>query len=165
MFNLLRNCKTFSTKGFFFVEVGLYPRKRLAVPIRRNRSLDRFFGLLEGGWICERFGLTPSLEIIAFISKEGIPLTFRRNILGIDINVRSFAYTVLTFEGDVLKQGYRGQQIWMRGETLCREKGDAAVSESSQEVEAYAATGSKRRSPSRTSDASGRGAESSTRRS
>jgi hypothetical protein len=31
-FNVPRNCKTFNTKTNFFVEFGLYPRNRLAVP-------------------------------------------------------------------------------------------------------------------------------------
>jgi hypothetical protein len=69
-FNVPRNCKTFRTRGFFFVELGMYPRNRLAVPIRRNRSLDRFFGLLGSGWSCKTYGLTPNLGIVAFLSKE-----------------------------------------------------------------------------------------------
>ncbi len=45
-FNVPRNCKTFKTRGFTFVEFGLYPKKRVAVPIRKNRNWDRFIGLL-----------------------------------------------------------------------------------------------------------------------
>jgi IS605 OrfB family transposase len=90
----------------------MYPRNRLAVPIRKNRNLDRFFGLLGGGWTCKTHGLTPNLEIVAFLSKEEIPLVHRRNVLGIDINNKNFAYSVLTPEGNVLKQGYFGQKIW-----------------------------------------------------
>ena len=111
-FNIPRNCKTFRTKGFFFVELGMYPKRRLAVPIRKNRNLDRFFGLLGSGWTCKTFGLTPSLEIVAFLSKEETALSPQRNLLGIDINNKNFAYTVLTPEGKVLRQGYLGQQIW-----------------------------------------------------
>jgi IS605 OrfB family transposase len=111
-FNVPRNCKTFRTRGFFFVELGIYPRNRLAIPIRKNRNLDRFFGLLGSGWSCKTYGLTPSLEIVAFLSKEEPPLIPRRNILGIDINNKNFAYSVLSPEGRVLKQGYLGQQIW-----------------------------------------------------
>ena len=113
-FNVPRNCKTFRTKGFFFVELGMYPRNRIAIPIRKNRSLDRFFGLLGDGWICKTFGLTPSLEIVAFLSKEETPLVPRRNVLGIDINNKNFAYSVLTPEGRVLEQGYLGQQLWLK---------------------------------------------------
>jgi hypothetical protein len=114
-FNVPRNCKTFRTRGFFFVELGLYPRNRLAVPIRKNRNLDRFYGLLGSGWTCKTFGLTPSLEIVAYLSKEEEgPLAPRRNVLGIDINAKDFAYTVLTPEGKILKQGYLGQQIWVK---------------------------------------------------
>jgi len=113
-FNIPRNCKTFGTTGFFFVELGMYPRKRLAVPIRKNRNLDRFFGLLGNAWTCKTYGLTPSLEIVAFLFKEeGPPLLVpQRNVLGIDINSKRFAYSVVTPEGRVLKQGYFGQQLW-----------------------------------------------------
>lgn len=114
-FNVPRNCKTFRTKGFFFVELGLYPRRRLAVPIRKNRNLDRYFGLLGNGWTCKTFGLTPSLEVCAYLSKEGKKEPQPGgNVLGIDINARDFAYTVLTPAGKVLKQGYLGQHIWVR---------------------------------------------------
>jgi len=111
-FNVPRNCKTFRTKEFFFVELGMYPRNRLAVPVRKNRNLDRFFGLLGNAWTCKTYGLTPSLGIVAFLSKEGPPLVPRRNVLGIDINNKNFAYSVVTPEGKVLRQGYLGQQIW-----------------------------------------------------
>jgi IS605 OrfB family transposase len=113
-FNIPRNCKTFKTKGFFFVDLGLYPGHRVAIPLRRNRNLDRFFGLRGSGWTCKTFGLTPSLEIVAYLSKEEEQLQRRRNVLGIDINAKNFAYTVLTPEGKILKQGYLGQQIWVR---------------------------------------------------
>ena len=111
-FNVPRNCKTFRTRGFFFIELGMYPRNRIAIPIRKNRNLDRFFGLLGSGWSCKTFGLTPSLEIVAFLSKEEAPLVPRRNVLGIDINNKNFACSVLSPEGRVLEQGYLGQQIW-----------------------------------------------------
>ena len=111
-FNVPRNCKTFRTRGFFFVELGMYPRNRIAVPIRKNRNLDRYLGLLGSGWTCKTYGLTPSLEIVAFLSREETPISTRRNILGIDINNTNFAYTVLTPKGSVLKQGYLGQHLW-----------------------------------------------------
>ncbi|MDA4119354.1 MAG: transposase [Thaumarchaeota archaeon] len=113
-FNVPRNCKTFRTKEFFFVELGLYPRDRVAVPIRKNREWDRFAGLLGGGWSCTTFGLTPKLEIAAYLSKEEVSFVPQRNIIGVDINVKNFAYTVLAPSGDVLRQGYLGQQIWVK---------------------------------------------------
>jgi IS605 OrfB family transposase len=115
-FNTPRNCKTFRTKRFFFVELGMYPFKRIAIPIRKNRNWDRFFGLLGNGWSCKTFGLTPSLEIVAFLSKQKKEesLISTRNVIGIDINAKSFAYTVLSPEGQVLRQGYLGQAIWVR---------------------------------------------------
>ena len=111
-FNVPRNCKTFETEAFTFVELGLYPRKRVAVPIRKNRNWDRFSGLLGSGWTCKTYGLTPSLEIVVYLSKPDTPLQARRNVLGIDINAKNFAYTVLTPEGKILEQGYFGQHIW-----------------------------------------------------
>ncbi len=113
-FNVPRNCKTFRTKGFFFVEFGLYPRDRVAVPIRMNLNAMRFFGHLGNGWACKTFGLAPSLEVVAYLSKgEEEPPILHRNVLGIDINAKNFAYTVLTPEGQILKQGYLGQHIWV----------------------------------------------------
>lgn len=113
-FNVPRNCKTFRTRRFSFVELGLYPRRRVAVPIRKNRDWDRLSGLLGSGWTCKTYGLTPSLEVVAYLSKESKELPPRQNVLGIDINAKDFAYTVLTPEGDILKQGYLGQQMWPR---------------------------------------------------
>ena len=111
-FNVPRNCKAFRTRGFFFVELGMYPRHRLAIPVRKNRNLDRFSGLLGSGWMCKTYGLTPNLEIVAFLSKEETTIIPRRNVLGIDINNKNFAYSVLAPEGKVMEQGYLGQQIW-----------------------------------------------------
>jgi IS605 OrfB family transposase len=111
-FNVPRNCKTFKTEEFDFVELGLYPGKRVAIPIRKNRNWDRFSGLLGSGWTCKTYGLTPSLEVVAYLSKPDAPLQARRNVMGIDINAKNFAYTVLTPEGKILKQGYLGQHIW-----------------------------------------------------
>ncbi|MDG6991386.1 MAG: transposase, partial [Nitrososphaerota archaeon] len=113
-FNVPRNCKTFRTRRFSFVELGLYPRRRVAVPIKKNRDWDRFSGLLGSGWTCKTYGLTPSPEVVAYLSKESKELPPRQNLLGIDINAKDFAYTVLTPEGDILKQGYLGQQMWPR---------------------------------------------------
>ena len=110
-FNVPRNCKTFRTAGFFFVELGLRPRNRIAVPIKKNLNFIWFESLIKDGWTCKTFGLTPSLEICAYLSKEKETLR-RRNMVGIDISNKNFAYTVLTPEGEILKQGYLGQQIW-----------------------------------------------------
>jgi len=111
-FNVPRNCKTFETRRYFFVELGMYPRKRLAIPIRKNRNWDRFNGLLGSGWTCRTFGLTASLEIVAFFSKEATQLSPRRNMLGIDINVKNFAASVISPDGRILKQLYFGQSLW-----------------------------------------------------
>lgn len=77
-FNVPRNCKTFKTEGFTFVELGLYPRNRIAVPIRKNRNWQRFSGLVGSGWTCKTFGLTPDLQIVAYLSKADAVVTRRR---------------------------------------------------------------------------------------
>jgi transposase len=110
-FNVPRNCKTFKTAGFSFVELGLRPRNRIAVPIKKNLNFIRFQTLLKKGWTCKTFGLTPSLEICAYLSKEKEILR-RCNVMGIDINNKNFAYTILSPEGEILKQGYLGQHMW-----------------------------------------------------
>lgn len=113
-FNIPRNCKTFETKKFTFVEFGMYPRNRIAIPIRRNRNLERLKALLAAGWTCKTYGVTSSLEVVAYFSKASREFTTRRNVLGIDINAKNFAFTILTPEGKILKQGYLGQHIWPR---------------------------------------------------
>lgn len=112
-FNVPRNCKTFETKKFFFVELGMYPKRRVAIPIKRNRDFQRFLSLLKTGWTCKTFGLTPRLDIVAFLSKE-MEIRPRKNVLGIDINVKHFAATVISPEGKILHQTYFGEQIWPR---------------------------------------------------
>jgi len=113
-FNVPRNCKTFRMKSFFFVELGLYPRSRLAVPIEKNRDWDRFAGLLGNGWTCKTYGLNASLNVVAYLSKEDERPPSARNVLGIDINAKNFAYSIMSPRGAILRQGYLGQQIWRR---------------------------------------------------
>ncbi|MHB8566934.1 MAG: hypothetical protein ACYC9U_07540 [Nitrososphaerales archaeon] len=72
-FNVPRNCKTFSTSGgLFFVELGTYPRNRIAVPIKKNLNFVRFQSLLKKGWICKTYGLTPSA-----LAMDSLPTTRR----------------------------------------------------------------------------------------
>ena len=116
-FNVPRNCKTFETKSFFFVELGLYPRKRVPIPIKKNRDWERFSKLIHSGWKCKTYGLTPSLEIVAFLSKkeeESRAAPQPRNILGVDINSKCFALSLLSSKGNLLKQLYLGKDIWQR---------------------------------------------------
>jgi IS605 OrfB family transposase len=113
-FNIPRNCNTFVSKRFFFVELRMYPGQRIAVPIKNNRNLTRLKALLKAGWTCKTYGLTPSLEIVAFLSKATVRSTSSKNVIGIDINAKDFAYTVLAPEGRILKQGYLGRQMWSK---------------------------------------------------
>ena len=112
-FNVPRNCKTFSTKSNFFVELGTYPRNRIAIPIKQNRNYRRFQDLIENDWICKTFGLTTDLQIVAYFSKEK-EIPERKNILGIDVNAKHFAVSVISPEGKVIYQTYLGKHIWVR---------------------------------------------------
>ncbi|MBI2649524.1 MAG: transposase, partial [Thaumarchaeota archaeon] len=121
-FNIPRNCKTFETKSFFFVELGLLPHKRTAIPIRSNRNLQRFRDLIGNGWTCKTFGLTPDLQLVAYLSKEGNEPTPRKNVLGVDVNSKCFAVSVVSPEGKVLGQTYLGKDIWQRRRKIFERK-------------------------------------------
>jgi IS605 OrfB family transposase len=112
-FNVPRNCKTFNTKSRFFVELGLYPKRRVAVPIRENRNFQRYADLTKTGWACKTYGLTSTGQIVAFLSKEQVAAS-RRNVVGVDVNSKCFAASVLTPDGKVLKQLYYGKDIWVK---------------------------------------------------
>jgi len=112
-FNVPRNCKTFNTKMNFFVELGSYPRNRVAVPIKPNRNYQRFQQLTQNGWTCKTFGLTSDLQVVAYLSStKKIP--HRRNVLGVDVNAKLIAVSILSPEGKVLYQTYFGKQMWTR---------------------------------------------------
>jgi IS605 OrfB family transposase len=112
-FNIPRNCKTFETKANFFVELGLYPRNRIAIPIKQNRNYQRFQDLIKSGWVCKTFGLTTDLQIVAYLSKEK-EIPQRKNIMGIDANAKYFALSIISPDGKVLYQTYLGKQIWIK---------------------------------------------------
>ena len=64
-FNIPRNCKTFSTKSKFFVELGTIPRSRVAIPIKKNGNFQRYSSLITDGWICKTYGLLSNGSIVA----------------------------------------------------------------------------------------------------
>jgi IS605 OrfB family transposase len=112
-FNLPRNCKTFRTKTNFFIELRFKSGQKMAVPLKQNRNYERFCVNMTQGWTCKTFGLTTKLEIVAYLQKEKeIPL--RANVLGVDINVKHFAISVLSPKGKVLYQTYLGKNIYCR---------------------------------------------------
>jgi IS605 OrfB family transposase len=113
-FNVPRNCKTFNTKSRFFVELGLYPRRRVAVPIRENRNYQRYADLIETGWTCKTYGLTSTGQIVAFLSKKEQVVVSRRNIVGVDVNSKCFAVSAVSPDGHVLRQLYYGKDIWVK---------------------------------------------------
>ena len=112
-FNVPRNCKTFNMT-MPFIELGIYPRNRIAVPIKKNRNFQRYSGLLKNGWTCKTYGLTPTLQIVAYLSKEDTEISPKKNILGIDVNSKCFAVSILSPNGNVLHQDYFGKDIWIK---------------------------------------------------
>lgn len=110
-FNIPRNCKVFNTKANFFVELRFRKGQKIAVPIRQNRNYERFCMNIAQGWTCKTFGLTRNLEIVAYLQKEK-EIMQRPNVLGIDVNVKCFAISVLTPRGKVLYQTYLGKNIY-----------------------------------------------------
>jgi IS605 OrfB family transposase len=121
-FNVPRNCRTFNTKNRFFVELGLYPKLRVAVPIKENRNLQRYSRFIDAGWICRTYGLTSGGEIVAFLGKEEEALPREQSVVGVDVNSKCFAATVLTQEGGVLKQVYLGKDIWVRRKRIMQRR-------------------------------------------
>jgi len=121
-FNVPRNCNTFKTKNTFFVRLGMYPRQRLPIPIKQNSNYQRYCSLIENGWTCKTYGLTPKLEIVAYLYKEETVLPERKNVLGIDINSKCFAVSVLSPIGKVLKQTYFGKDIWAKRKKIFERK-------------------------------------------
>ena len=92
----------------FFVELAIYPKNRIAIPIVKNRNFHRYESLLGNGWTCKTYGLTPDLQIVAYLSKEEIVLPQKKNVLGIDFNAKRIAVTVLSPQIEVLYQNYFG---------------------------------------------------------
>ena len=131
-FNVPRNCKTFNM-SMPFIDLGIYPRNRIAIPIKKNRNFQRYSDLLKNGWMCKTYGLTPNLDIVAYLSKEETELPLKKNILGIDVNSKCFAVSVISPEGKVLHQDYFGKDIWQRRKELFERK---------SRLRSYADTGS-----------------------
>lgn len=112
-FNIPRNCKIFETKKYTFVRFALYSKKHIVVPFKKNRNFQRYKSLLEDGWICKTYGLINDDKIVAFLSKDK-EIKERKNILGVDINNKYFAISIINPEGRVLKQTYFGRNLWIK---------------------------------------------------
>ena len=131
-FNVPRNCKTFDMT-MPFVKFSLFSKNPISVPIVKNRNFQRYSDLLNSGWSCKTYGLTSRLEIVAYLSKDEIELPLKRNVLGVDMNSKCFAVSVITPKGKVLHQDYFGKDIWIK-----RKK----VFERQSVLQSYAGTGS-----------------------
>ena len=121
-FNVPRNCKTFDM-SMPFVKLSMFSKKSIAVPIVKNRDFQRYSDLLKSGWTCKTYGLTSRLEIVAYLSKDEAELPPKKNVLGVDVNSKCFAVSVVSPEGKVLHQDYFGKDIWQRRKKLFERKG------------------------------------------
>lgn len=131
-FNVPRNCKTFNL-SMPFVRFSIFSENPISVPIVKNRNFQRYSDLLKDGWTCKTYGLTSNLQIVAYLSKEDIELPPRRNILGVDVNSKCFAVSVLSPGGKVLHQDYFGKDIWVKRKKIFERK---------SVLQSYADTGS-----------------------
>ncbi|MBI2649422.1 MAG: IS200/IS605 family element transposase accessory protein TnpB [Thaumarchaeota archaeon] len=83
-----------------------------------DMALSEYNRILAEREGCKTYGLTPSLEIVAYLSKEDKENTQRRNLLGIDINAKHLAVGVVSPAGRILYQTYFGKQMWVRRKHL-----------------------------------------------
>jgi len=119
-FHSNRDCKIFSTKAFNFLEIRPYTQSKahsgtkIAIPIKNDSNWQEYKNLLENGWTCNTYGLTPNLQIVAYLQKKYENAHMRPNVLGVDINSKNFAVTVLSSDGKVLHQDYFGKDIWVK---------------------------------------------------
>lgn len=122
-FNVTKDVsKPFNTKSMFFIELALYPKNRIAIPIVKNGSWQRYDSLLKNGWVCKTYGLTSNLQIVAYLSKPDEVLARQRNVLGVDVNSKCFAISVISPEGKILHQSYLGKDIWVRRKHIFERK-------------------------------------------
>jgi len=120
IFHVNRTCKIFSTKTFTFLEIRPYTKSKshsgtkIAIPIKTDGNWEKYKNLLADGWECNAYGITPKLQIVAYFRKEDKTVPRRPNVLGIDINTKDFAVTVLSSNGKVLHQDYFGKDVWVK---------------------------------------------------
>ncbi len=120
-FNVPRNCKTFD-KTMPFVKFSLFSKNPLSVPVKKNRNFQRYSDLLKSGWICKTYGLTSKFEVVAYLSKDEVELPLKKNVLGVDVNSKCFAVSVISPTGKVLHQDYFGKDLWIRRKKIFERK-------------------------------------------
>lgn len=140
-FNVPRNCKTFD-KSMPFVKFSVYSKRQISLPIKKNRNFQRYYDLIKNGWECKTYGLTPNLEIVAYLSKDDESSHDMKNVLGIDVNSKCFAISVISPDGRVLHQDYFGKDIWVKRKRIFERK---SILQSYADIgSGYAATALKR---------------------
>ena len=70
--------------------------------------------MIADGWTCKTYGLTFDLQVVAYLSKDDVPIPERKNVLGIDINAKQFAVSVVSDKGKVLYQTYFGRHVYAK---------------------------------------------------
>jgi len=120
IFHVNRTCKIFSTKAFTFLEIRPYTKSKahsgtkIAIPVKMDSNWEKYKTLIDDGWECNAYGITPNLKIVAYLRKKDETVPRRPNVLGIDINAKNFAITVLSSTGKVLHQDYFGKDVWIK---------------------------------------------------
>jgi hypothetical protein len=120
-FNVPRNSKTFDL-SMPFIRFSLYSKNQIAVPVKKNRNFQRYSDLLKNGWVCKTYGLTSGLQIVAYMSKEDAEVSHKKNVVGIDVNSKCFAISILSHSGKVLRQDYFGKDIWVKRKKIFERK-------------------------------------------
>jgi hypothetical protein len=120
-FNVPRNCKVFA-KSIPFVRFTIHSNNPISVPIIKNRNFQRYSDLLKNGLSCKTYGLTSKLVIVAYLNKEETTIHQRKNVLGVDINSKCFAVSIISPEGNILKQLYLGKDIWTKRKKIFERK-------------------------------------------
>jgi len=96
----------------FFALSGIVRKKRIILPISKNRLFQRFESHISDGWIFKSCRLVKRDRwILQVCIKKDFVCKEDGNIMGIDINAGNFAVTIINKDKKVLRQLYFGQDI------------------------------------------------------
>jgi IS605 OrfB family transposase len=115
-FNIPRSAKFFITKaGTPCFRISIQPRRYVVLPIKKNRCWQRFISLIgNGSWAFTAFAITPRKTVVVHLKKKQEEIKPRENVIGIDINSKCFAVSILDKKGKILRQLYFGKDIWIK---------------------------------------------------
>ena len=99
----------------FFAVSGIVKRKRIILPIIKNRLFQRFESHLDDGWVFKSCRLVKRDKwVLQVCVQNDIICMERGNLMGIDINAGCFALTIMDRNKKILRQLYLGQDILHR---------------------------------------------------